>query len=121
MWISSQVWWIHRYGHDKAVALVASLEPFDDGFFSHGSDSAYPTDHSQAVFPSITFLLRSNSSLDDTMALALRNFSDTIRGVALADGQNVLHAGKYPTYAGHVWWGCGKASQILSYENNALQ
>jgi hypothetical protein len=33
------------------------------------------------------------------MALALRNISDTIRSVALADGQNVSHAAKYVNYA----------------------
>ena len=32
------------------------------------------------------------------MAFALRNISDTIRDVALADGQNV-YAAKYPNYA----------------------
>jgi hypothetical protein len=33
------------------------------------------------------------------MAFALRNISDTVRDVALADGQNVSHAAKYPNYA----------------------
>jgi hypothetical protein len=33
------------------------------------------------------------------MAFALRNFADTIRDVALADGQNVSHAAKYVNYA----------------------
>ena len=33
------------------------------------------------------------------MAFALRNISDTIRDVALADGQNVSYAAKYPNYA----------------------
>jgi hypothetical protein len=41
----------------------------------------------------------SNSSLDDTVAFALRNISDTVRVVALADGQNLSHAAKYPNYA----------------------
>jgi hypothetical protein len=41
----------------------------------------------------------SNSSLDDTVAFVLRNISDTVRDVALADGQNVSHAAKYPNYA----------------------
>jgi hypothetical protein len=33
------------------------------------------------------------------MAFVLRNFSDTIHAVALADGQDVSHAAKYPNYA----------------------
>ena len=33
------------------------------------------------------------------MAFTLRNIADTIRDVALADGQNVSHAAKYPNYA----------------------
>ncbi len=33
------------------------------------------------------------------MASALRSFTDTIHDIALEDGQNVLHAAKYPNYA----------------------
>ena len=33
------------------------------------------------------------------MAFALRSFSDAIRDAALADGQNVSRAAKYPNYA----------------------
>lgn len=33
------------------------------------------------------------------MAFALRNISDTIHATALADGQDVSHAAKYPNYA----------------------
>jgi hypothetical protein len=97
--VASQLWQTHLYGLDKAVALVASLEPFVNDFFSPGSDSAYQPYRSQAVFLSIISLLWPNVSLDDTMAFALRSFSDSIRSVALKDGQNVSHAAKYPNYA----------------------
>ena len=33
------------------------------------------------------------------MAFALRNISDTVHAAALADGQDVSHAAKYPNYA----------------------
>ncbi len=33
------------------------------------------------------------------MALALRNISDTLHAAALADGQDVSRAAKYPNYA----------------------
>ena len=79
--------------------MTTTLEPFDKGLFSHGSDSAYPPDRSQAVFPSVLTVEWSNASLDDTMANALRNMSSTIRTAALADGQNVSHAAKYVNYA----------------------
>ena len=79
--------------------MSTTIEPFDKGLFSHGNDSAYPPDRSQAVFPTCLSILWSNSSLDETMAFALRNIADTIRDVALADGQNVSHAAKYPNYA----------------------
>ena len=79
--------------------MTSILEPFDKGIFSHGSDSAYPPDRSQVVFPSALFVQWSNASLDDTIAFALRNISDTIHSAALADGQRVLHAAKYPNYA----------------------
>ena len=95
----SQFWGKHLYAQDKNVTVSLTFEPFDKGLFSHGNDSAYPPDRSQALFPSALSVQWSNSSLDDTMAFALRNISDTIRDVALADGQNVSHAAKYPNYA----------------------
>ena len=79
--------------------MLITLEPFDKGLFSHGSVSAYPFDRSRAVFPSALTVEFSNASLDDTMAFALRNISDTIHAAALADGQDVTHAAKYPNYA----------------------
>ena len=67
--------------------------------FSHGSDSAYPPDRSQVVFPSGLLAQWSNASLDDTVAFVLRNVSDTIHSAALAEGQEVSRAAKYPNYA----------------------
>jgi len=79
--------------------LILSLQPFDEDYFSHGSDSAYPPDRSQAIFPAFVTLQWVDASLDDKMAFVVRNISDTIRAVALADGQNVSHAAKYVNYA----------------------
>jgi len=79
--------------------VTSTIEAFDKGLFSHGNDSAYPPDRSQAVFPTSLTIQWSNSSLDDTMTFALRKLSDAIRDVALADGQNVSHAAKYPNNA----------------------
>jgi hypothetical protein len=94
--MSSQLRQRRLYGLDNAVSLISSLEPFDNGLFSHVSDSAFPPDRSQPVCPSITSLVWSDASLDDTMVFALRSFADSIRSVALKDGQNVSHAAKYP-------------------------
>ena len=95
----SQFWGKRLYAQDKNVTVGSIIEPFDKGLFSYGSDSAYPPDRSQAIFPSTLFVEWSNSPLDDTMAFALREISDAIRDVAVADGQNVSHAAKYPNYA----------------------
>jgi hypothetical protein len=95
----SQFWGERLYAQDKNMTLTSTAETFDKDFFSYGSDSAYPPDRSQAVFPSVLTVEWSNSSLDDTMAFALRNFADAIRDAALADGQNVSHAAKYVNYA----------------------
>ena len=95
----SQFWGKLLYAQDENMTLAATAETFDKDFFSHGSDSAYPPDRSQAVFPSALTVEWSNSSLDDTVAFALRSFADAIRDAALADGQNVSHAAKYPNYA----------------------
>jgi hypothetical protein len=95
----SQFWGERLYVQDKNVTVVSVIETFDKGLFSYGSDSAYPPDRSRAVFPSALAVEWSNSSLDDTMASTLRNFADAIRDAALADGQNVSHAAKYPNYA----------------------
>ena len=75
------------------------FENFDKDFLSHGSDSAYPPDRSHAVFPTFLSIVWTNSSLDETMASALRQISHTAHAAALADGQNVSHAAKYVNYA----------------------
>jgi hypothetical protein len=95
----SQFWGKRLYAQDKNVTVISTVETFDKGLFSYGKDSAYPPDRSQAVFPSVLTVEWSNSSLDDKVAFALRNFADAIRDVALADGQNVAHAAKYVNYA----------------------
>jgi len=79
--------------------VTLTLEPFDEDFFSYGSDSAYPPDRSQALFPAFITLQWTDASLDDKMASVVRHISDTIRDVAIADGQNVQHAAKYMNYA----------------------
>jgi hypothetical protein len=84
---------------DKNASLSSALEAFDKDLFSHGVASAYPPDRLHAIFPSALALGWSDASLDDTMALALRQISDTIHDVALADGQSVSYAAKYPNYA----------------------
>jgi hypothetical protein len=94
-----QFWGERLYAQDKNVTVTSTIETFDKGLFAHGSDSAYPPDRSHAVFTSNLAVLWSNSSLDDTMAIALRNFADAIRDAALAGGQNVSHAAKYVNYA----------------------
>ena len=81
------------------MTLGTGLEPYDNGLFSHGSDSAYPPDRSHAIFPTVLIAVWSNSSLDETMAFALRNISNTIHAVALTDRQNVSHAAVYVNYA----------------------
>ena len=94
-----QFWGERLYAQDKNVTMTSIFENFDKGLFSHGNDSAYPPDRSQAVFPSVLNVEWSDSSLDDTVAFALRNFADAVRDAALADGQNVSHAAKYVNYA----------------------
>ncbi|KAH9033400.1 FAD dependent oxidoreductase [Lactarius pseudohatsudake] len=64
-------------GLDPNVAVTFNFEPFLSDVFSHGSDSAYPPDRSQAV----------------------RNYSDAVIAAAVADGQDVSHASVYPNYA----------------------
>jgi len=79
--------------------VILTLEPFDEDYFSYGSDSAYPPDRSQALFPAFITLQWVDASLDDKMPSVVRKISETIRAVALADGQNVSHAAKYMNYA----------------------
>ena len=95
----SQFWGEYFYAQDKNATVSSTLETFDKGLFSHGKDSAYPPDRSQAVFPSVVTVEWPNSSLDDKVASALRSFADAIRDVALADGQDVAHAARYVNYA----------------------
>jgi len=95
----TRFWGAPLWALDKNSSLSSGFEPFDTGLFSHGSASAYPPDRSHAIFPTGLSLVWSDASLDDKMAFVLRNISDTVRDVALADGQKVSHAAKYPNYA----------------------
>jgi Berberine and berberine like len=95
----SQLWGPRLWALDENMSLALTLEPFDKGIFTHGSESAYPPDRSHAIFPSSLTLEWTDASLDETMALALRQISNTIRAAALADGQDVSHAALYPNYA----------------------
>jgi Berberine and berberine like len=97
--MNSQLWGARLCALDKNVTLISSLEPFDKGFFSHGSGSAYPPDRSHALLPSSLTLQWSNASLDEIMAYALRNMTSTVHAAALADGQNVSHVAVYPNNA----------------------
>ncbi|KAI0257873.1 hypothetical protein BC834DRAFT_848378 [Gloeopeniophorella convolvens] len=84
---------------DTNVSIVAALEPFNSGVFSHGSDSAFPPDRSRALFPSVINFVWSNASLDNTMAQSLRESTDAAHAAALAEGQNVSDASPYINYA----------------------
>jgi hypothetical protein len=84
---------------DESATLTLTQEPFGKGIFSHGSGSAYPPDRSHVIAPSALTIAWSNASLDDTIAFALRNISNSIRAAALADGQDVSRAALYPNYA----------------------
>ena len=95
----SQLWGARLGALDQNMSLSSTLEPFNNGFFSHGSGSAFPPDRSQVAFPSVVTAQWTNASLEDVMASALRNISDTIHALALAEGQNVSHAAVYPNNA----------------------
>jgi hypothetical protein len=84
---------------DPEASVSSILEPFLTNVFSHGSDSAYPPDRSRALFPTGVAIEFSNASLDNTVARAVRNFSDTVTAAAVADGQNLTDAAVYPNYA----------------------
>ncbi|KAI0260044.1 FAD dependent oxidoreductase [Gloeopeniophorella convolvens] len=84
---------------DNTTLFNAAIEPFDSGLFSHGSDSAFPPDRSQAILPTCLTIAYSNASLDAVMAQALREFTDAVQAVAVAEGQNVSQAAPYTNYA----------------------
>jgi hypothetical protein len=79
--------------------VSVALQHFGSGLFSHGSPSAYPPDRSQAVLPSLVNAVWLNSSLDSTIAGILHEGAQTIRNVALADGQDLSTAAVYVNYA----------------------
>jgi hypothetical protein len=94
-----QLWGARLSALDNTTAVEFACQPFAQGLFSHGSASAYPPDRSHAIFP-VSFTTEwTNSTLNDTMAYALRNISSAVRDAAVADGQDVSHAALYPNYA----------------------
>ncbi|KAI0262278.1 hypothetical protein BGY98DRAFT_1050305 [Russula aff. rugulosa BPL654] len=95
----TKFWGAQLYAQDQNATVVSTFEPFGKDMFSYGTGSAYPPDRSQAIYPSALTVQWSNPSLDNTAAVALRSISETIKAVALADGQNVSHAAKYVNYA----------------------
>ncbi|KAF8486330.1 FAD-binding domain-containing protein [Russula ochroleuca] len=93
------LWGARLSALDNTTAVEFACQPFAQGLFSHGSASAYPPDRSHAIFP-VSFTTEwTNSTLNDTMAYALRNISSAVRDAAVADGQDVSHAALYPNYA----------------------
>ncbi|KAI0260602.1 FAD dependent oxidoreductase [Gloeopeniophorella convolvens] len=84
---------------DNTLIFNTAIEPFDSGVFSYGSDSAYPPDRSQAILPTCITMAYSNASLDAVMAQGLREFTDAVQAVAVAEGQNVSQAAPYVNYA----------------------
>ncbi|KAF8479493.1 FAD-binding domain-containing protein [Russula ochroleuca] len=95
----TKLWGARLLVLDESATLTLTQEPFGKGIFSHGSGSAYPPDRSHVIAPSALTIAWSNASLDDTIAFALRNISNSIRAAALADGQDVSRAALYPNYA----------------------
>ena len=67
--------------------------------FSHGSESAYPSDRSHVLFPTALSFAFRNATLDDTVTKAMRSFSNVVTAAAIADGQKLSHAAVYPNYA----------------------
>jgi len=84
---------------DKTATFTSTLEPFERGLFTHGSDSAYPPDRSHPVVPADLSASWADPSVDDKMADVLRKSVKIARDAALADGQNVSHAAVYSNYA----------------------
>jgi hypothetical protein len=97
--VRPQFWGKNLAPLDDTVLVAAALEPFGSGLFSHGSPSAYPPDRSHAIFPTDLSVSWSDPSLDEKIADVLRESAETIRNVALADGQNVSDAAVYVNYA----------------------
>jgi hypothetical protein len=94
-----QFWGTELGALDPETSVGIYFEPFLTNLFSHGPNSAYPPDRSHALFPTAVNIAFSNASLDDTVARAVRNFSDTVTAAAVADGQNLTDAAVYPNYA----------------------
>jgi len=99
-YVNHTQFWGQRISALESTAVVgAALQPFDSGLFSHGSPSAQPPDRSQVVLPSVLNVAWVNASLDNTMVDMMRDGAKTIRGVALADGQDLSTAAPYVNYA----------------------
>jgi hypothetical protein len=97
--LNGQFWGARLSALDKNAVVAATLEPFDSGLFSHGSDSAYPPDRSRALFPTNVVFSYMNASLDGTLLRDFGHYCNAITAAADADGQNVSHAAVYPNYA----------------------
>jgi hypothetical protein len=95
----SQFWGPRIAALDPNMTLLLALEPFDLDYLSHGVESAWPPDRSHTNFPSVLDIQWSKPSLDDTMASTVHSISEAIIAAALAEGQDLSNATKYPGYA----------------------
>ncbi|KAI0296919.1 hypothetical protein B0F90DRAFT_1876599 [Multifurca ochricompacta] len=87
---------------DKGTTVSFAVESYDAGLFTHSpasQPSAYPPDRSRPLLPMNIYFGWTNPALDAEVANALRESSRTVRNAAVADGQDVLNAAKYPNNA----------------------
>ncbi|KAI0058485.1 FAD-binding domain-containing protein [Artomyces pyxidatus] len=94
------VFWGQRMAALDNTSLTSyAAQPFVADVFSHGPPSAYPADRSRALLPTGLYFSWVDPALDGFVHDAMRQSTRTIIEAAVAAGQDVADAVRYPNYA----------------------
>lgn len=75
------------------------VEPFLPSVFSHGSDSAWPPDRSQALLPMNVYYAWNLPVSDAQINEVMQESASYLTALAVSEGQDVGDASLYPNYA----------------------
>jgi hypothetical protein len=88
---------LHHLGSPLTIDTV--IQQVARTIFAHGSDSAWPPDRSQPLFPILVQYRWTDGKMDDTVGRIMLKHTTMIHRAAIAEGQNVANAPVYVNYA----------------------
>jgi len=86
--------------NDSGTFVSYDVEPFLPTMLSHSkSPSAYPPTRDKVFLPFNIYFAWLQPSFDDSVFDAIKQAASVVQSAAVAEGQDILNAPKYPNYA----------------------